>query len=347
GSNPITSTPIKSLAHIMKAFTYVRLCMAVALYSFLCLYPVSAQSLSGFQPVAPRHVVFDTDWWTDVDDACAIRLLLQQEREGRVVVDGICLSAVRPTSVASLSAFLDYEGRPNIPLGVDREATDFTGKPSYHELIIESHPRRAADNADAYEDCVVFYRTLLARAADPIDIIAVGYPNALARLLSSKPDTISNLSGKELVTSKVRHLWMMAGKYPSGKENNFTRTARSREAGTLIATSWPTPITFLGWEIGIQVVAGSHLSNTDLLHRILVAHGSGKGRYAWDPLTVLMAVWGDPHAAGYDTVRGKLSVDATTGENVFSPYNEGPHRYVVMRHEPQWYVDYLDALLCR
>ena len=89
------------------------------------------------------------------------------------------------------------------------------------------------------------------------------------------------------------------------------------------------------------------MSDTDLLHRILEAHGSGKGRYAWDPLTVLMAICGDSHAAGFDSVYGKLSVDANTGENVFIPRDNGSHRYVVMRHDPQWYVDYLDAMLCR
>ncbi len=331
----------------MKTLKYIRFCVVVILCSSLFVNFGFAQSLSGFRSVVARHVIFDTDWWTDVDDACAIRLLLQQEREGRVVVDGICLSAIRPTSVASVSSFLDYEGHPDVPLGVDKEATDFTGKPSYHELIVNSHPQRAVSDVYACEDCVEFYRKLLADAADSIDIVAVGYPNALARLLLSKPDTICNLGGLDLVKSKVRHLWMMAGKYPSGKENNFTRTARSCAAGALIAASWPTPITFLGWEIGIQVVVGSQLSDTDLLHQVLVAHGSGKGRYAWDPLTVLMAISGDPHAAGFDTVCGKLSVDASTGENVFSPCSDGPHRYVVMRHEPQWYVDYLDALLRR
>lgn len=29
-----------------------------------------------------KPVIFDTDWWTDVDDACAVRLLLDTERKG-------------------------------------------------------------------------------------------------------------------------------------------------------------------------------------------------------------------------------------------------------------------------
>ena len=39
--------------------------------------------------------------------------------------------------------------------------------------------------------------------------------------------------------------------------------------------------------------------------------------------------------------------DDNDGETVFIPRDNGSHRYVVMRHDPQWYVDYLDALLYR
>ena len=31
-----------------------------------------------------KPVIFDTDWWTDVDDACAVRILLDAERKGDV-----------------------------------------------------------------------------------------------------------------------------------------------------------------------------------------------------------------------------------------------------------------------
>lgn len=30
----------------------------------------------------PRQVILDSDWWTDVDDACAIRLLLDAQKSG-------------------------------------------------------------------------------------------------------------------------------------------------------------------------------------------------------------------------------------------------------------------------
>lgn len=68
---------------------------------------------------APRPVILDTDWWTDVDDACALRLLLQQEREGKIDLLGVCLSAVCDTSVPSISSFLEYEGAGSMRIGAD------------------------------------------------------------------------------------------------------------------------------------------------------------------------------------------------------------------------------------
>ena len=62
-------------------------------------------------PAQPRAVIFDTDWWTDVDDACAIRILHSAHKDDLVEIKGICLSALDEYSVESLSAFMNYEGK--------------------------------------------------------------------------------------------------------------------------------------------------------------------------------------------------------------------------------------------
>ena len=292
-----------------------------------------------------KPVIFDTDWWTDVDDACAVRLLLDAERKGDVDVLGICISAVNETSVKSLDSFLRHEGRSEMPLGIDSEATDFTGEPCYHQLIIDScDDRSARDNADC-ADCVAFYRQLLASSKGKVDIVAVGYPNTLARLLESGADNVSRLDGRRLVKRKVSHLWIMAGNYPEGEENNFTRTARSRSAGALLCSEWPTEITFLGHEVGIRVVAGGRLKEEDLLHKVLARHGSAKGRYAWDPMTVMLAISGDAEKEGYRLVRGWNTVDPETGANIFREDPDGRHSYVVMTEPAEWYAGRLDDLL--
>ena len=303
--------------------------------------------MSASVPSGPKPVILDTDWWTDVDDACAIRLLLDAERKGMVEILGICLSAVDSMSVESLDSFLHYEGRFGMPVGTDREATDFTGRPCYHQLIIDScHDRTARRTVDC-EDCTTFYRRLLASSRRKVDIIAVGYPNALARLLESHPDDISRLDGRHLMKRKVAHLWVMAGNYPEGAENNFKRTARSRNSGAALCSDCPVGMTFLGYETGIRVVAGGGLDDDDLLHRILARHGSAGGRYAWDPMTVLLAISGDAGKEGYELIRGWNHVDPATGTNRFENDRSGLHSYVKMTRPASWYAERIDSLLRR
>ena len=288
---------------------------------------------------APREVIFDTDWWTDVDDACAIRTLLRAEREGKVRVAGICLSALRETSVASLSSFLSYEGRQGMFLGADKEAADYTGTPSYHQLLVDACPQREASTPDDVADAVDFYRKILSQAPGQVDIITVGFLNSLSRLLQSGPDEWSPLSGEELVRRKVRHLWAMAGKYPEGSEYNFAKQERSRRAGALVCDRWPTEITFLGHEIGTQVRVGGGLPEEDLLHHVLAAHGSASGRYAWDPMLTWLACLDNVEEAGFNAVSGRVSVDPETGANRFDPAVAGaPHRYVRMVRDSAWFA---------
>lgn len=292
----------------------------------------------------PKKIIFDTDWWTDVDDACAIRLARNLQDQGLIQLAGVCLSALDSTSIPSISAFLSEEGLGDIPVGVDKRSDCYPGSPSYRSTILENCPAGRYSHADGCDDCVEFYRKILSQTEGKTDIVAVGFPNTLARLLESGPDGISDLTGEELIKKKVGHLWMMAGKYPEGKEHNFCLNGYSRKSGAAVCADWPTEITFLGFEVGIRVKAGGKLSEDDILKKILNVHGSFQGRYAWDPLTLLLAASDKPEDIGFSTVTGSIVFDESDGSNSFSPSEDGKHRYVVMTREPQFYADTLDFL---
>lgn len=294
--------------------------------------------------MAQRTFLLGSDWWTDCDDAVALRMLARAALAGEIELVGIGLNACMPYSVASVDGFLCAEGLRGVRVGIDREATDFGGRPPYQERLAHyAVERKSNDNA---EDAVRMYRAILAAAEQPIEIIEIGYPQVLSDTLMSEGDDISPLSGMELFRSKVKHIWMMAGKWDDnpGRENNFTRAPRSRLAGHLLCLHCPVPITFLGWEIGHDVISGSHLTH-GILHDALCDHGSPHGRSSWDPMLVELALIGDTSAAGYDTVRGYAHVDAQTGENTFTPDESGPHRYVVRRHAPDVYAQRIDHLI--
>ena len=294
-----------------------------------------------------RRVILGTDWWTDCDDAVAIRVLARAVKTGVFSLAGVVVNAAMPDSAASICGYLDHEGLlDGTPVALDADATDFGGHPSYQHRLAETLGRPFADRVP--EAPLPMLRRVLAAADEPLEMIEIGYPQCLAALLESAPDALSPLDGLALVREKVSHLWMMAGNYADeahGRENNFARNARSARGAAVVTASWPTPITFLGWEVGATVISGSHLPPDDVLARILADHGSPHGRSSWDPLTVHLAMCGSPEAAGYDAVRGFVTVDPVTGENSFRRDAAGPHEYVRKRLPDAHYAAVIDAML--
>lgn len=295
----------------------------------------------------PRGMLVGTDWWTDCDDVVAMRVLVWAEKKAMIEIVGIGLNACMEHSVASLDAFLTAEGRADVAIGIDKQATDFGGNPPYQRSMV-GHPHSRRSNEDA-EDAVALYRRCLANAKDKLDIIEIGYPQVLSGLLQSLGDEISPKTGLELVSEKVNKLWMMAGNWQeqgSGVENNFARNARSRLAGNYVCKHWPTPVTFLGWEIASDILTGGNITEPgDMVAQALRDHGSSKGRSSWDPMLVLLACHGDEETAGYKRIVGTAHVDAESGRNSFEMDPQGKHAYVIKTMPDDHYKDEINRIM--
>ena len=291
-----------------------------------------------------RSFILGTDWWTDCDDAVALRLIARAAKAKEIHLLGIGINACMEYSVASLKAFLLAEGLDGIPVGIDLDATDFGGNLPHQKRLDEHMPN--VTNADA-EDAVRLYRRILAQTSEPIEIMEIGYLQVISAVLQSKGDDISEKSGLELFKEKVKKVWVMAGKWDADgeKENNFCRNIRSRMAGREFCELCPVPVTFLGWEVGYGVITGNHLDHNDHLYTVLSDHGSENGRHSWDPMLVLMGLIGDEEKAGYDTVTGTASLDHETGENYFLRKESGKHKIVIKKHEDHFYEEQINRLL--
>ena len=158
-----------------------------------------------------RRFILGTDWWTDCDDAVAIRLIARSHIKGECELLGVVINACMEDSVSSLDNFLRSEGVCDIPIGLDREATDFGGRPPYQKRLSELH-FDSRKNSDA-EDPIRLYRRLLSEQRTSVEMIEIGYLQTVAALLKSAPDDISPLDGRALVKEKVSHIWVMAGKW--------------------------------------------------------------------------------------------------------------------------------------
>ena len=286
-----------------------------------------------------RNFILGTDWWTDCDDAVALRILARAHKAGEISLKAIGINACMEHSVTSLEGFLNSEDVRDVPIGIDLEGTDFGGKPPYQKRL-SSLKEKYNSNVDA-EDAVRLYRRTLAEARDPVEIIEIGFLQVIANVLQSEADDLSPLSGIELVKQKVKKLWVMAGKWdePDGKENNFARNARARVAAAAFCKLCPVPVTFLGWEVSFDVITGGVLPKGDVLYNALCDFGRPEGRSSWDPMLVLLAVVGEEAEAGYDVVRGVASVEEESGVNHFSVDENGLHAYVVKNQNNDYYVN--------
>ena len=292
-----------------------------------------------------RKVILGTDWWSDCDDAVAVRLLARSALKKENELLGIVINACMEKSVTALDVFLKNEGISNLPIGIDESATGFFGKITYqHELAKESTSKR--ENKDA-ENGVKLYRKLLSSSDTQVEIIEIGFLNVVADLLLSGPDEISPLSGIELVKSKVSRFWVMAGKWDEdgGREHNFCLNGRTRKAAHIFCEKCPVRVTFLGYEVGADVKTGGALPKNDMLARVLRAHGSENGRSSWDPMTVLAQIIGDTEKAGYREVFGYASVDESDGANHFKEDANGPHSYLIKARENSFYADTINKLI--
>lgn len=163
-----------------------------------------------------RKIILGTDWWTDCDDAVALRLIAGAHKNGAIRLLGVGINGCMDYSVAALKGFLLAEGVENIPVGLDFAANDFGGNPPYQKRLAEDF---CPDVCNFYaEDAVRLYRRLLSEEQDPVEIIEIGYPQVLSNLLKSNADDISPKTGLELVSEKVSKFWVMAGKWDKDGE---------------------------------------------------------------------------------------------------------------------------------
>ena len=291
-----------------------------------------------------RKFILGTDWWSDCDDAVAVRLLTGAHKRGDIELIGVAINAAMEYSAASLDAFLNLDGCKNIPIGIDLSATGFAGKTLYQERLAPSAVKYKS-NSDA-ESAVKLYRRLLSASDSKVEIIEIGFLQVFAELLMSLGDEISDKSGIELVREKVARVWVMAGKWDADgeSEHNFNLNERTISGGQIFTQKCPVPITFLGWEVGFDVRTGGTLPHTDHLWQVLSDHGSGNGRSSWDPMLTLLAIKGDAEAAGYREVRGTARLD-DEGRNYFTENEGGMHSYVVKTKDNDYYKNEINHLL--
>ena len=291
---------------------------------------------------SPLPVIFETDLGNDVDDALALDLLYKYQDAGKIRLLAVNLNKNGEAPAEFADIMNTWYGYPDIPIGIIRdgaecesdaavnyakavvELKDAEGKP----LFARSHPGYAD-----YPEAVTLYRKLLAAEPDHSVVIAsVGFSTNLIRLLETPADEYSSLSGKDLVTRKVKLLVTMAGDFEDPKVHEYN-VVKDIPAAKVIFEEWPTPVVTSPFEVGIRILYPASSIENDFgwagLHPTVEAYKSylkmPYDRPTWDPTAVLYAVEG----GSWFTVSEPGFISVTDeGSPLFTPDPKGTRRYL-------------------
>lgn len=317
----------------------------------------------------PVKVIFDTDMYTDFDDAGALACLHALADAGECEILATVSNTRDCLSVAMCEIINSYYGRPELPVGCSKEIGK-AGASEWHikryGATVEKYGKwvRHRNSNDAPDANEVYRRVLASQPDGSVVICSVGFLTNMRRLLETKPDAISPLDGKSLVARKVR-LWVaMACRYPDGKEYN---SMIDHESSRIAIENWPTPVIFTDWNYGFDCFAGRAIAESGIkgnpvadvfagnipsrdeikgkaAHYLRGAFGMA-GRAAWDQTAVLIAVWGtEPY---FNVTRGKYRMVGKDGANEWVPDEKGPHLRVTEKVSKAEVGRIIDELMLR
>lgn len=299
----------------------------------------------------PVKVIFDSDMGPDFDDVGAITILHALAAKGECEILATVASDGYPYIAPTLEVFNRYFKKPNIPIGVPGpDAPKFSCPNHWNDSLAVKYLPKLKTNADYPPATEVYRKVLAAQPDESVVIVTVGFTSNLADLLKSGPDKFSSLSGKNLVTKKVKKWVAMAGGFPEGNEFNVNQHAKAAE---YVFQNWPTPILFSGFEIGEKIMTGSKVatkgskgSPVHWAYKYCLDTYDKKPtqtRNSWDHTAVLCAVR-NPENYFYVIGNGTF-VCNPDGSNTWNPDKNSNHSFLVHKYPYQKIADILDDLM--
>ena len=317
-------------------------------------FPLLAAASFAAEPV---KLVFDTDVGNDIDDALALALIHELADRGEVELLAVTISKDNPWCAPYIDLVNTFYGRPDIPVGAVRggktpEDGNFNRPVAERKAGAEFvYPRDLMTSADAPEATALLREVLAGQPDGSVVLCSVGFLTNFARLLDSKPDANSPLSGEELIKKKVRLYVAMAGAFaePFKPEYNVHVDA---DASKIVFDRWPTPLVASGFEIGLAILYPAESIEKDYGwakdHPVAEAYRQYMkmpyDRPTWDLTAVLYAVRPERNYFGL-SAPGRISL----GEKATTPFKEaedGRDRYLTATPEQAARVRELFVQLC-
>ncbi len=310
--------------------------------------PAVVSSAAEEKPAGQTHpvkLIFDTDIGNDIDDALALGMIHKLMDHGEAELLAVTISKDNPWCAPFVNLVNTFYGRPNIPIGVVRDGkTPNDG--DYLRVVSERmlgekpvYPHQLRSGTDAPEAVGLLRKTLAGQPDGSVVLVSVGFLTNMARLMDSKPDTNSPLSGMDLISKKTSLYVMMAGAFGDGAQmpeyNVVTDAASARE----VFDRWPTRIVASGFEIGKVILYPAESIERDFRyvenHPIAEAYRHYRmmpyDAATWDPTAGLWAARPDRGYFGL-SAKGKISL-GKNNTTEFTADKNGRHQFLTLDPE--------------
>jgi hypothetical protein len=306
-------------------------------------------------------IIFDTDMGSDCDDVGALSLLHTYADMGKAEILGCVYSSGKvPYGAGIVQAINIYRGRPGISVGAAHDTTvgDPVDKMTAGKLARDTaaFKNTIIHNSDAVNQTVLNRRLLQGQEDNSVVYVTVGHTKGLYDLLLSGPDSISDLSGRELIQKKIKRWVALGALGANNAKQQFSKDWNFFFNGTAPFTKYlvdhfPGEIHFV--DAGNSVMTGKSLISTPAGNIVRTAYRDWlwnaetksleDQRPSWDLAAVYYAVEGEGaflRSAG----QGRLEFDVEKGCRWHKEPGTSHQLFVVQREGvEELFSDYLNG----
>lgn len=324
---------------ILKSF------LAVICLMTICISCVNKQNTNEDR----GKIILDTDMGSDCDDVGALALLNEYFNTGQTEIIGIIYSSgAIPYGVGVIDAINRYYGNNNIPIGANynKAVGDTVDKMQAEKFAKDTSAfkNKFIRNTDVPEQTKLLRELLSKQKDNSLTYVTIGHTKGLYDLLTSKPDSISDLSGFELAKKKIKKWIALGALNANNKEGYYVKDWNFFFNGTATYTKYlvdtfPKPIFFI--DGGTNVLTGKSLINTPNGNIVRTAYRDwlwnvekktlNDQRPSWDLVTVYFAVE-DPKKYFDILTNGYLDFNIDKGCKWISSKAKSNHNFVIQKN---------------
>lgn len=259
-------------------------------------------------------IILDTDMGPDCDDAGALAIANKLHRKGEIQLLGVTHCTSDIGGAYTIAAINRMFSNQEIPVGQTSETgfLDEKENQTFTAEIKADYIRRYGTRS--FEDSTFMLRKLLAENTG-VKLICIGQLNNLAALLKSEEDAISPKNGRELVAASLKAAVIMGGDFRGSCYDAEYNIRCDVESARYVAANCPVPITYCGYEVGMEVLSGKAVQEWRKTNPVRIAYDrflkkNGQNnsflRPSWDLIAVSFGVKG---GMGLWNTRDHVTVD--------------------------------------